>query len=53
MDKDESTKELNCIALVLVSQKEDMLLMHETHLLANPDIKIYASEVILMSSKVL
>jgi alkylhydroperoxidase/carboxymuconolactone decarboxylase family protein YurZ len=38
MDKDESTKELNCIALVLVAQKEYMLLMHETLLLANLDI---------------
>jgi hypothetical protein len=34
MDEDESTKELNCIALALVAQK-DMLLMHETLLLAN------------------
>jgi alkylhydroperoxidase/carboxymuconolactone decarboxylase family protein YurZ len=37
MDKDESTKELNHIALVLATQKEDMLLMHETLLLPNPD----------------
>jgi hypothetical protein len=38
MDKDESTKELNRIALVLTVQKEDMLLMHETLLLANLDL---------------
>jgi alkylhydroperoxidase/carboxymuconolactone decarboxylase family protein YurZ len=38
MNKDESTKELNRIALVLAAQKEDMLLMHETLLLANPDV---------------
>jgi alkylhydroperoxidase/carboxymuconolactone decarboxylase family protein YurZ len=38
MDKDESTKELNRIALVLAAQKEDMLLMHETLLLADPDL---------------
>jgi alkylhydroperoxidase/carboxymuconolactone decarboxylase family protein YurZ len=37
MDKDESTKDLNHIALVLAAQKEDMLLMHETLLLANLD----------------
>jgi hypothetical protein len=36
MDKDESTKEMNRIALALVAQEEDMLLMHET-LLTNPD----------------
>jgi hypothetical protein len=38
MHKDESTKEMNRIALVLAAQKEDMLLMHETLLLANPDL---------------
>ena len=38
MDKDESTKDLNDIALVLATQKEDMLLMYETLLLANPDL---------------
>jgi alkylhydroperoxidase/carboxymuconolactone decarboxylase family protein YurZ len=38
MDKDESTKELNCIALVLAAQKEDMLLMHESLILTNPDL---------------
>jgi hypothetical protein len=37
MDKDESTKELNRIALVLAAQKEDLLLMYETLLLANLD----------------
>jgi hypothetical protein len=37
MDKDENTKELNYIALSLVPQKEDMMLMHETLLLANLD----------------
>jgi alkylhydroperoxidase/carboxymuconolactone decarboxylase family protein YurZ len=37
MDKDESMKELNCIALALAAQKEDMLLIHETLLLANLD----------------
>jgi alkylhydroperoxidase/carboxymuconolactone decarboxylase family protein YurZ len=38
IDKDESTKELNRIALVLATQKEDMLLMHATLLLTNPDL---------------
>jgi hypothetical protein len=38
MDKNESVKELNCIALVFAAQKEDMFLMHETLLLANPDL---------------
>jgi hypothetical protein len=37
MDKDESTKEQNYIALALAAQKEDMLLMHET-LLLNLDL---------------
>jgi alkylhydroperoxidase/carboxymuconolactone decarboxylase family protein YurZ len=37
MDMDESTKELNRIALALTAQKEDMLLMHETLLFANLD----------------
>jgi hypothetical protein len=35
MDEDKSTKELNRIALTLAAQKEDMLVMHETHLLTN------------------
>jgi alkylhydroperoxidase/carboxymuconolactone decarboxylase family protein YurZ len=38
VDEDESTKELNRIALVLAAQKEDMLLTHENLLLANPDL---------------
>jgi hypothetical protein len=37
MDKDETTKELNRIALPLAAEKVDMLLMHETLLLANLD----------------
>jgi hypothetical protein len=50
MNKDKNMKELNRIALVLAAQKEDMLLMHESLLHTNPDLYIYASEVILMAS---
>jgi hypothetical protein len=52
MDKDENTKEQNRTALALAAQTEDMLLMYETLLIANLDLLICASGVILMTSMV-